>query len=185
MQSLYNLRIGPYSSRALVLWYDGLSGLPGHLTRPLSALGVYHLLVGPKQPWWHGVVERFLRTCRQEVILPAAEDGAAVPQAVETARHFYSEQRCHSQCQDQPPATVYQPNTRHLLADFDPAQAPFTHEPLCAPDHHGDGDRLVLPSVKPPMAGDAPETSTTKACTLRRNPYQRLWPPIGKFWIVC
>jgi len=43
------------------LWYDGISGLPSHLTRVLSALGVYHLLVGPKQPWWNGVVERYVR----------------------------------------------------------------------------------------------------------------------------
>ena len=32
------------------LWYDGVSGLPTHLTRVLCALGVYHLLVGPNSP---------------------------------------------------------------------------------------------------------------------------------------
>ena len=112
------------------LWYDGVSGLPSHLTRVLSALGVYHLLVGPKQPWWNGVVERYVRTCRQEVILPSPEAGAAVPQAIETARHFYNEQRCHSQCHDQPPATIYQPSARRVPPNFDPAQAPFTQEPL-------------------------------------------------------
>ena len=112
------------------LWYDAVGGLPSHLTRVLSALGVYHLLVGPKQPWWNGVVERYVRTCRQEVVLPPSGDSAAVPQAVETARHFYNEQRCHSRCQDQPPASVYQPSARRLPAGFDPAQAPFTQEPL-------------------------------------------------------
>ena len=112
------------------LWYDGVSGLPSHLSRVLSALGVYHLLVGPKQPWWNGVVERYVRTCRQEVVLPPAGDGVTMPQAIETARQFYNEQRCHSRCQDQPPATVYHPSPRHLPPDFDPAQAPFTQEPL-------------------------------------------------------
>ena len=87
-------------------WYDGVRGLPSHLTRILRVLGVYHLLVGPKQPWWNGGVERYVRTCRQEVVLPPAEAGAAVPQAIETARPCYNEQRCHSQCQDQPPVTV-------------------------------------------------------------------------------
>jgi hypothetical protein len=126
------------------LWYDGVSGLPSHLTRVLSALGVYHLLVGPKQPWWNGVVERYVRTCRQEVVLPPAEDGAAVPQAIETARHFYNEQRCHSQCQDQPPVTVYQPSVRRIPADFDPAQAPFTQEPLVLSRQVQAGGRISL-----------------------------------------
>ncbi len=111
------------------LWYDGVSGLPSPLTRVLSALGVYHLLVGPKQPWWNGVVERYVRTCRQEVVLPPGDD-PQLPQAVETARHFYNEQRCHSRCQDQPPVTVYQSSARRVPAGFDPAQVPFTQESL-------------------------------------------------------
>jgi transposase InsO family protein len=126
------------------LWYDGVSGLPSHLTRVLSALGVYHLLVGPKQPWWNGVVERYIRTCRQEVVLPPPEAGAAVPQALETARQFYNEQRCHSRCQDQPPATVYQPSARRLPPDFDPAQAPFTQEPLVLSRQVQAGGRISL-----------------------------------------
>ena len=126
------------------LWYDAVGGLPSHLTRVLSALGVYHLLVGPKQPWWNGVVERYVRTCRQEVVLPPSGDSAAVPQAVETARHFYNEQRCHSCCQDQPPATVYQPSARRLPVGFDPAQAPFTQEPLVLSRQVQAGGRISL-----------------------------------------
>jgi len=126
------------------LWYDGVSGIPSYLTRVLSALGVYHLLVGPKQPWWNGVVERYVRTCRQEVVLPPAEDSVTVPQAIETARHFYNEQRCHSRCQDQPPATVYQPSARRLPAGFDPAQTPFTHEPLVLSRQVQAGGRINL-----------------------------------------
>lgn len=126
------------------LWYDGVSGLPSPLTRVLSALGVYHLLVGPKQPWWNGVVERYVRTCRQEVVLPPPEDGAAVPQAIEATRQFYNEQRCHSQCQDQPPATIYQPSARHLPPNFDPAQVPFTQEPVVLSRQVQAGGRISL-----------------------------------------
>jgi hypothetical protein len=128
------------------LWYDGVSGLPSHLTRVLSALGVYHLLVGPKQPWWNGVVERYVRTCRQEVVLPPPEDGAAVPQAIETARQFYNAQRCHSQCQDQPPVTVYQPSARRVPPGFDPAQVPFAQEPLVVSRQVQAGGRISLAS---------------------------------------
>jgi hypothetical protein len=116
-----------------VLPCHGVSGIPSYLTRVLSALGVYHLLVGPKQPWWNGVVERYVRTCRQEVVLLPPEDSVTLPHAIETARHFYNEQRCHSRCQDQPPATVYQPSARRLPAGFDPAQTPFTTSRWCCP----------------------------------------------------
>jgi len=111
------------------LWYDANSGLPSRLTRVLAALGIHHLLVGPKQPWWNGVVERYIQTCRREVHLPAQGDSAGMNQALETARQFYNEERCHSRCQDQPPATVYQPSPRHLPPDFDPTQVPITSEP--------------------------------------------------------
>lgn len=110
------------------LWFDAMSGLPSPLTRVLTALGVHHLLIGPKQPWWNGVIERYVRTCRTEMHLP--EQAEALPQAMETTRHFYNEERCHSRCHDQPPATVYQPSQRPLPPDFDPAQVPFTAEPL-------------------------------------------------------
>jgi hypothetical protein len=112
------------------LWYDAVSGIPSRLTRVLSALGIHHLLVGPKQPWWNGVVERYVRTCRQELMLPSPSEAESMPQAMETARLFYNEERCHSRCQNQPPATVYQPSARRLPPDFDPARVPFTQEPL-------------------------------------------------------
>jgi len=75
--------------------------LPSPLTRVLRALGVHRLLACCIQPWWNGVVERYLRMCRQEVILPPGDD-LQLPQAVETTRHFYNEQRSHSRCQDRP-----------------------------------------------------------------------------------
>jgi hypothetical protein len=109
------------------LWFDAMSGLPSRLTRVLTALGVHHLLVGPKQPWWNGVMERCVRTCREEIQLPEQSD--ALPQAMEATRSFYNAERCHSRCHDQPPATLYQPSQRPLPADFDPAQVPLTAEP--------------------------------------------------------
>lgn len=110
------------------LWFDAMSGLPSPLTRILTALGVHHLLIGPKQPWWNGVMERYVRTCRTEIQLPAQAE--ALPQAMEATRRFYNEERCHSRCHDQPPATVYQPSPRPLPADFDPTTVPITAEPL-------------------------------------------------------
>jgi len=109
------------------LWFDASSGLPSRLTRVLTALGVYHLLIGPKQPWWNGVVERFVRTCRAEIALPEQSD--AFPSTMEATRCFYNNARCHSRCHDQPPATIYQPSERRLPPDFDPAQVPITAEP--------------------------------------------------------
>lgn len=110
------------------LWFDATSGLPSRLTRVLTALGVHHLLIGPRQPWWNGVMERCVRTCREEIRLP--EQGEALPQAVEATRSFYNDERCHSRCHDQPPATVYQPSPRQVPSDFDPQQAPPTAEPV-------------------------------------------------------
>jgi hypothetical protein len=109
------------------LWFDAISGLPSPLTRVLTALGVHHLLIGPKQPWWNGVIERCVRTCRTEIQLP--EQAEALPQAMEATRCFYNTERCHSRCHDQPPATVYQPSQRPLPPDFDSAQVPITATP--------------------------------------------------------
>jgi len=50
-------------------------------------------------------------------------------QAMEAEREFYNEERCHSRCDDQPPAVVYEPSTRRLPADFDPSQVPITRQP--------------------------------------------------------
>jgi len=109
------------------LWFKANTGLPSLLTRVLTTLSVYHLLVGPRQPWWNGGVERFVRTCREELHLPG--QGDAFPQALEATRSFYNNERCHSRCHDQPPATVYQPSERHVPPDFDPAQVPITAAP--------------------------------------------------------
>ncbi len=111
------------------LWYDASSGLPSRLTRVLTALGIHHGLVGPKQPWWNGVVERYIQTCRREVELPDKGDAEPMNAALEAERQFYNQERCHSRCQDQPPATVYQPSSRRLPPDFDPSQVPITAEP--------------------------------------------------------
>jgi len=124
------------------LWFDAMSGLPSPLTRVLTALGVHHLLVGPKQPWWNGVMERCVRTCRAEIQLP--EQGAALPQAMEATRSFYNAERCHSRCHDQPPATVYQPSQRPLPPDFDPAQVPLTAEPTVITRRVQAGGRVNL-----------------------------------------
>jgi hypothetical protein len=40
------------------LFYESASGLPGLLDRVLAAVGVVHLVMPKKQPWWNGVVER-------------------------------------------------------------------------------------------------------------------------------
>jgi hypothetical protein len=56
------------------LFFDATSGLPSGLTRVLTALGVHHLVMPKKQPWWNGVMERYIRTCRQEVHLPDQGD---------------------------------------------------------------------------------------------------------------
>jgi len=111
------------------LFCDATSGLPSGLTRVLTALGVHHLVMPKKQPWWNGVMERYIRTCRQEVHLPDQGDPACLEQALEALRRFYNDERCHSRCADQPPATRYQPSTRRLPPDFDPRHIPYTNQP--------------------------------------------------------
>jgi len=112
------------------LWYDPSSELPSRLSRILSALGVHHLLIPKGQPWWNGVMERYIRTCRQEIHLPAQGHSEQLNQAMEAQRHAYNQERCHSRCQDRPPATVYQPSSRQLPPDFDPTQVPLTFQPV-------------------------------------------------------
>ena len=111
------------------LCYDATSGLPSNLTRVLDALGVHHLVMPKKQPWWNGVVERYIQTCGQEVHLPDEGDSDQVNEAMEAERRFYNEERCHSRCNDRPPSTVYQPSARQLLPDFDLTQVPITLQP--------------------------------------------------------
>jgi putative transposase len=111
------------------LFFDATSGLPSGLTRVLTALGVRHLVMPKKQPWWNGVMERYIRTCRQEVQLPEQGDLTQLDHALETMRHFYNDERCHSRCADQPPASRYQPSPRQLPANFDPQHVPYTDQP--------------------------------------------------------
>jgi len=48
---------------------------------------------------------------------------------MENSRLFYNQERCHSRCKDQPPATYYQPSTRRIPADFELSQVPITLQP--------------------------------------------------------
>lgn len=111
------------------LFYDATSGLPSLLSRVLATLGIHHLVLPRRQPWWNGVVERYVRTCRQEVELPAEGQTERVQQAMEAERCFYNQERCHSSCHDQPPATIYQPSPRRLPPAFDLLQVPITLQP--------------------------------------------------------
>jgi len=111
------------------LFHDATSGLPTLPSRVLAALGIEHALIPKKQPWWNGVVERYIRTCRQDVHLPSQGDPQQVHQALDAQHHFYNHERCHSRCQDQPPATCYHPSLRQLPPDFDLSQVPITLAP--------------------------------------------------------
>jgi len=112
------------------LFYDGNSGLPTLPARVFAALGVYHLLIPKRQPWWNGVVERYIRTCREEVPLPTEGNLEQMNQAMEDYRCFYNHERCHSRCNDRPPATCYQASPRRLPPDFDLRQVPITLQPV-------------------------------------------------------
>ncbi len=111
------------------LFYEPVSGLPSLLDRVLAAVGVVHLVMPRSQPWWNGVVERYIRTCRQEGELPDQGEAEQVNQCMENTRLFYNQERCHSRCNDQPPATCYQPSERRIPADFELSQVPITLQP--------------------------------------------------------
>jgi hypothetical protein len=111
------------------LFYESSSGLPSLLSRTLASVGIHHLVIPRRQPWWNGVVERYIRTCRQEIGLPARGEPGQIQQAMEAERHFYNYERCHSSCHDQPPAALYQPSSRRLPDDFDLRQVPVTLQP--------------------------------------------------------
>jgi len=108
------------------LFYEPTSGLPTLFQRVAAAVGVVHLPIVGRQPWWNGVVERYIQTCQQEVQLPTQGDAEAMNRAMEAERLFYDQERCHSRCADQPPATVYQPSPRRLPPDFSVANVPLT-----------------------------------------------------------
>jgi hypothetical protein len=111
------------------LFYEPRSGLPTLFERVTAALDVIHVPIGPRQPWWNGVIERRIETCQQEVHLPAQGDADALNQAMEAERHFYNDERCHSRCDDQPPVTKYHASTRPLPPAFTVDQVPLTLEP--------------------------------------------------------
>jgi len=129
------------------LFYDP-GGLPSPLTRVLAFLHVEHLFMPKQQPWWNGVVERYIRTCRAEGQLPAQGEAEPMQQAMEAERVFYNEERCHSRCADQPPATRYQPSPRRLPADFDLRQVPLALQPMVVA-------RQVQKSGRVAVAGDS------------------------------
>jgi hypothetical protein len=82
-----------------------------------------------RQPWWNGVVERYIRTFRQEGELPDQGETEQVNRCMENTRLFYNQERCHSRCKDQPPATCYQPSDRRIPTDFELSQVPITLQP--------------------------------------------------------
>jgi len=117
------------------LFYEPSSGLPTLFERVMTALSVEHIPVGPHQPWWNGVIERRIQTCQKEVQLPSQGDGEAMNQAMEAERLFYDNERCHSRCDDQPPATKYTPSNRPLPPDFTLDQVAPTAEPRTVTRH--------------------------------------------------
>jgi len=125
------------------LFYDP-GGLLTPLGQVLAFLGVEHLLIPKKQPWWNGVVERYIRTCRAEGHLPDQGEADQIEQAMEAGRIFYNEERCHSRCADQPPATRYQPSPRRLPQDFDRQQVPFALQPLVIARQVQQGGRVSV-----------------------------------------
>jgi hypothetical protein len=134
------------------LFYEPTSGLPTLFERVMAALAVTHLPVGPHQPWWNGVVERRIQTCQGEVQLPAQGDGEAMNQAMEAERLFYDNERCHSACADQPPATVYTPSQRTVPADFALDQVPLTLAPTVVTRQVQSGGRVSLANRSYPFS---------------------------------
>jgi hypothetical protein len=114
------------------------------LTRLLTALGVCHLFIPKKQPWWNGVVERYIRTCREEVHLPSQGGVVLMNQAMEEERRFYNQERCHSCGNDQPPVTSYQPSQRGVPQDFALDQVPITFRPTVVTRKVQSGGRVSL-----------------------------------------
>jgi Homeodomain-like domain/Integrase core domain len=126
------------------LFHEPTNGLPTLFERVVAALNVVHVPIGPRQPWWNGVIERRILTCRQEVQLPQDGDADAVNHAMEAERQFYNNERCHSRCADQPPATTYMPSPRLVPADFALDQVPVTLGPKVITRHVQAGGRISL-----------------------------------------
>jgi hypothetical protein len=126
------------------LFYEPTNGLPTLFERVTAALNVVHLPIGPRQPWWNGVIERRIETCQQEVHVPQEGDVGAVNQAMEAERQFYNNERCHSRCDDQPPVTKYTPSSHPLPADFALDQVPITLLPTVITRHVQASGRISL-----------------------------------------
>jgi hypothetical protein len=126
------------------LFYEPTSGLPTLFERVTAALDVVHVPIGPRQPWWNGVIERRIETCQQEVHLPQAGDTDTVNQAMEAERQFYNNERCHSRCDDQPPVTKYTPSSRPVPANFALDQVPITLRPTVITRHVQANGRISL-----------------------------------------
>ena len=163
------------------LFHDATSGLPTLPSRVLAALVVVHALIPKKQPWWNGVVERHIRTCRQEAHLPSHGDPEQVHQAMEAVRNFCNQERCHSRCQDQPPATCYHPSSRRLPPDFDLGQLPITLEPTVVTRQVQASGRVSLAGCTYPFSRNyAGQTVTVtidgwSATAKAQDGWQRTW----------
>jgi len=134
------------------LFYEPASGLPALLTRVLTALNVQHILIPKKQPWWNGIVERYIQTCRREVELPLQGDPQLMTQAMEGERAFYNQERCHSSCADQPPVTRYQVSSRPFPPDFTLSQVPITFQPTIVTRQVQSSGRVSLAGATYPFS---------------------------------
>jgi hypothetical protein len=126
------------------LFYEPNNGLPTLFERVTAALDVVHVPVGPRQPWWNGVIERRIKTCQQGVHLPTDGDADTINQAMEAERSFYNNERCHSRCADQPPVTQYEPSPRSLPAGFAVNHVPLTLQPTVITRHVQAGGRVSV-----------------------------------------
>jgi Homeodomain-like domain len=163
------------------LFYEPSSGLPTLFERVTATLAVVHLPIGPRQPWWNGVMERRIQTCQREVHLPSQGDAEAMNQAMEAERLFYDNDRCHSRCDDQPPVTKYEPSQRTLPADFALEQVPLTLQPTVIMRQVQTGGRVSLAGRSYPFsrryAGQAATVTVDgwAATAQAADGWQRTW----------
>ena len=163
------------------LFYEAASGLPALLTRVLTALNAQHIVIPKKQPWWNGIVERFVETLRQEVELPSEGDPQRIAQSMEAAHSFYNHDRCHSSCNDQPPATCYQVSSRPFPASFDLSQVPITFRPTVVTRQVQASGRVSLAGFTFPFSSRYRGQSITvtvdgwSAVAQAQDGWQRMW----------
>lgn len=163
------------------LFHEPATGLPGLLDRVCAAVGVVHLVMPKEQPWWNGVVERYIRTCRQEGDLPEQGDAEQVHECMEHTRLFYNQERCHSRCDDRPPATCYHPSERQIPADFVLSQVPITMQPTVVMRQVQTSGRVSLAGRSYPFsrryAGQAVTVTVDRwlATAQAQDGWQRIW----------